>query len=769
MTDRKIKTTLLGYPRIGENRELKKATESYWKGEISLETLLQIGKDIRKNNWKKQVDAGIDVVPTNDFTFYDQTLDMSCLLGNIPERFDNTDATVSLDTLFLVARGNSKNKKAFASEMTKWFDTNYHYIVPEFNENTTFSLSTTKVFDEVQEALDLGYTPRPVLLGPVSYLKLGKEQHSQPDFNKYSLIDALLGVYKEILEKLESQGINEVQFDEGILCTDLTQEEKLLLKKAYEELTKNSAIRIFLATYFGELRDNKDTALNLPIHTLHIDTTRGEKEIEDIIASLPESKSLSLGIVDGRNIWKNDYSKSLKIIQKSLDHLGESRVILSSSCSLQHVPVTLKNEANLDSEIRSWLSYADEKMKEVSEISTIASTGNKDLLISNQTSIESRRNSKRIHKNNVKKRYESIQESDFNRQSLFLTRQKKQEEKLKLPLFPTTTIGSFPQTKEVRTKRLQNKRGEITDQDYDAYLKEETKKCVEYQEKIGIDMLVHGEFERNDMVEYFGENLDGFLFTSNGWVQSYGSRYVKPPVIYGDVERLKPMTVYWSQYAQSITTKPMKGMLTGPITILQWSFVRDDQTRKETTFQIALAIRDEVIDLESAGIAAIQIDEPAIREGLPLRQSDWSDYLEWAVNSFRLSAAGVKDETQIHTHMCYSEFNDIIEALARMDADVISIETSRSNMELLDAFVNFKYPNEIGPGVYDIHSPRVPTEDEMVQLLEKANEVLPTRNIWVNPDCGLKTRDWEEVGPALEKMVMSAKALRKKVEVTATV
>lgn len=765
MSNKRLKSTLLGYPRIGENRELKRATESYWKGEISQAELLEAGKTIRATNWKKQTDAGVTTVPCNDFTYYDQTLDMSCLLGNIPPRFNFSGESVDLDTLFLVARGKASDKETFASEMTKWYDTNYHYIVPEFNENTSFKLSTTKVFDEFQEAKALGYSVRPVLQGPVSYLKLGKEQNAADGFNKYSLFDSLLSAYKEILIKLESLGATEVQLDEAIFSVDLSQEEKDMLSKAYAELSSATSLKLFVATYFGELRDNKETFFNLPVSTLHYDADRGSEEIADVIANFPADKTLSLGIVNGRNIWKNDYKKSLAVINSAVSTLGEDRVIVSSSCSLQHSPITLKNEPNLDDEIKSWLSFVDQKLTEIADLSELAfgTEGNANY-DANQKDVESRRNSTRIHRSEVKERYANIKDADFDRDSVFTERQKLQLEKLNLPLFPTTTIGSFPQTKEVRSMRLQHKRGEISDAEYDKFLKEETEKCVRYQEDIDIDMLVHGEFERNDMVEYFGENLDGFTFTSNGWVQSYGSRYVKPPVIFGDVSRAKPMTVYWSEYAQSITDRPMKGMLTGPITILQWSFVRDDQPRKDTTYQIALAIRDEVVDLESAGIAAIQIDEPAIREGLPLRRADWDAYLDWAVKSFRLSAAGVKDDTQIHTHMCYSEFNDIIQSIADLDADVISIETSRSNMELLEAFVNFEYPNEIGPGVYDIHSPRVPTEDEMVNLLNKAHDVLPTRNIWVNPDCGLKTRGWEEVKGALEKMVNSAKALRAKVE-----
>lgn len=772
MSEQKLKTGILGYPRIGENRELKKATESYWKGEISQNDLLQVAKKLRLTNWQKQVQAGFTYIPSNDFSFYDQTLDMSCLLGNIPPRFNFTGDTVDLDTLFLVARGKSSNKEAFASEMTKWMDANYHYIVPEFNENTSFKLSSSKPFDEFQEALGQGIKTRPVLLGPVSYLKLGKVLSStESSFDKYSLLSQLLTVYVEVLSKLKALGAEWVQIDEPIFSLDLDAKEKQLIKDAYAFISSSvSGLNILVATYFGKLEDNLETYLNLPVQALHYDAVYGGEELQKVLTSFPSKLTLSLGVVNGRNIWKNDYNVSLSVIDSAVKALGADRVIISSSSSLLHVPITLLNEKALDSEIKNWMSYADQKLIEIKELSELAIASDRvqsNALKLNQDAIQSRKNSPRIHRPEVKSRLAAIKADDFNRKSTFANRQKLQEEKLQLPLFPTTTIGSFPQTKEVREMRLKFKKGEISAEVYDSFLKAQIDDSIKFQEDIDIDLLVHGEFERNDMVEYFGESLEGFVFTQNGWVQSYGSRYVKPPVIFGDVSRPEPMTVYWSEYAQSKTKRPMKGMLTGPITILQWSFVRDDQPRKTTTMQIALAIRDEVVDLETAGIAAIQIDEPAIREGLPLRRAEWNAYLDWAVGSFRLSASGVKDDTQIHTHMCYSEFNDIIQAIADMDADVISIETSRSNMELLEAFVNFKYPNEVGPGVYDIHSPRVPSVTEMVRLMQKANDVLPSRNLWVNPDCGLKTRGWEEVKPALEYMVACAKEMRSKVSVHA--
>ncbi|MCH2174800.1 MAG: 5-methyltetrahydropteroyltriglutamate--homocysteine S-methyltransferase [Lentisphaeria bacterium] len=771
-----VKTHNLGYPRIGEKRELKRATEAYWKGTITVDELQAIGKEIRVRNWKKQQEAGIDLIPVNDFSFYDQVLDMSCLLGNIPPRFKWNGDEIDIKTIFTVARGTqdgisqindekdcqTSKISTFASEMTKWFDTNYHYIVPEFRTDTTFSLSSSKVFDEFQEAKELGFNAKPVLIGPITYLSLGKVQDSQnPDFDPFSLLDDLLSVYEAIIQKLDKLGAEWIQIDEPIVATDLSEQQTKALTIAYERLNRiTQKSQLLLSSYFGGVRENLKTFVALPVQAIHVDIVRGAEDLEELLKTFPENKILSLGIVEGRNIWRNDFEKSLSILEQAKKVVGD-RLWIAPSCSLIHVPVTLANEKKLDIEVKSWLAFADEKLHEIASLSKLLSGSNEESLRSdNRTAAASRRTSQRIHNPIVKKRVEQITDNDFNRSSSFQQRQEKQFEKLNLPEFPTTTIGSFPQTNEVRKARSKWKKGELSHIDYDAFLKEETAKCISFQDDIDIDMLVHGEFERNDMVEYFGEQLDGFEFTSFGWVQSYGSRYVKPPIIYGDVSRPKAMTVYWSKYAQSLTSKPMKGMLTGPVTILQWSFVRDDQPRALTTHQIALAIRDEVVDLEAAGIAAIQIDEPAFREGLPLRKSDWQDYLHWAVNTFRLSASGVQDDTQIHTHMCYSEFNDIIEAIAQMDADVITIETSRSNMELLDAFVDFKYPNEIGPGVYDIHSPRVPQVNEMVNLLQKAEAVLPRRSLWVNPDCGLKTRQWAEVKPSLTNMVEVAKAAR---------
>lgn len=774
-----IKTQNLGYPRIGEQRELKKATEAYWKGKLSLEELLATGKSLRETNWKKQQDAGIDLIPVNDFSYYDQMLDMSCLLGNVPPRFQWQAGQTDVDTVFTIARGTEGGASlvgdekdcqtgkvsTFASEMTKWFDTNYHFIVPEFRVDTKFALSGTKVFDELAEARALGLNAKPVLVGPVTYLSLGKVQDSQnPDFDPFTLLDDLVDVYEEIIGKLAAAGAGWIQLDEPVLSLDLDDKQREALVIAYGRLAKaKGTAKLLVATYFGGVRDNLTAALGLPVDTLHFDFVRGAEDIDSILANFPEDKILSVGVVEGRNIWKNNYKASLAVLEKAKAAVGADRLWVAPSCSLIHSPVTLENEPKLDDELKNWLAFADQKLVEVVELRQLLDgTGATEALAANESAATSRKFSKRIHNHAVKARLAAVREADYDRTSAFATRQERQAAKLNLPEFPTTTIGSFPQTSEVRAARAQWKKGALTDAEYEQFLKEETAKCVTFQDEIGIDMPVHGEFERNDMVEYFGENLEGFAFTSNGWVQSFGSRYVKPPIIFGDVSRPKPMTVYWSEYAQSLTDRPMKGMLTGPVTILQWSFVRDDQPRSVTTHQIALAIRDEVVDLESAGIAAIQIDEPAFREGLPLRRSEWAHYLDWAVKTFRLSACGVKDDTQIHTHMCYSEFNDIIESIADMDADVITIETSRSNMELLDAFVDFQYPNEIGPGVYDIHSPRVPAEEEMVHLMNKAEAVLPRRNLWVNPDCGLKTRAWEEVKPSLAHMVAAARELRAK-------
>lgn len=769
-----IYTHNLGYPRIGQQRELKKATEAYWHGRLTREDLEATGRRLRKQNWATQQAAGMDLIPCNDFTFYDQMLDFSCLIGNVPPRFGWKGETMDLDTLFLMARGSRgeahdtcdhgcSHQPAFACEMTKWFDTNYHYIVPEFRSTTQFKLVGDKVFREFEEAKALGHRAKPVLPGPVTYLSLGKVQDSaNPDFDRFSLLDGLLDVYEQILQRLQRLGAEWVQIDEPIFGLDLSKTQRDAVLVARQRLSQAApGLKILVTSYFSELRENLPLFLSLPVQALHFDAVRGGAELDALLARFPSDKILSLGVVDGRNIWKNDFTASLRILAEAQAVVGSERLWVAPSCSLQHSPITLANEPSLDAELKGWMSFADQKLEEVTTLSgLLRGTADQSSLRSNQEALQARRESSRIHRAEVKARLAGVKTSDYDRQSPFAQRQSLQQAKLKLPEFPTTTIGSFPQTAEVRAMRARWKKGELSTEAYEVFLQQEIQHCVTFQDEIGVDMPVHGEFERNDMVEYFGEQLDGFVFTQNGWVQSYGSRYVKPPIIFGDVSRPMPMTVRWSQYAQSLTPRPMKGMLTGPVTILQWSFVRDDQPRSETTRQIALAIRDEVVDLETAGIAAIQIDEPAIREGLPLRRSDWAAYLDWAVNAFRLCASGVRNDTQIHTHMCYSEFNDIIESIAAMDADVITIETSRSNMELLEAFVDFKYPNEIGPGVYDIHSPRVPSVEEMVSLMHKAEAVIPRAQLWINPDCGLKTRGWVEVKSSLLHMVEAARLLR---------
>ncbi|WPO80594.1 5-methyltetrahydropteroyltriglutamate--homocysteine S-methyltransferase [Flavobacterium sp. KACC 22761] len=770
-----MKTNNLGYPRIGSNRELKKASELYWAGKISAEELIAAGKEIRTKNWHLQKEAGVDLIPSNDFSFYDQVLDLTLTLGAIPARYHElAKNNSSLDLYFAMARGSQKEgQDVVAMEMTKWFDTNYHYIVPEFTKNQKFELFSEKIINEFKEANAIGIKTKPVLIGPVSYLLLGKEK--EEGFHRIDLLDALLPVYFEILEKLQAENAEYIQLDEPFLALNLTDKERSAFTKVYNEINKRfPKLKIVFANYFDCFGENLETALALPVNTFHLDLVRCPLQLDDILESgkLASNASLSLGVVDGRNIWKNDFKKSLELIKKAVDALGESRILIAPSCSLIHSPCDLDLETNdetLTPEIKQWLAFAKQKINEIVILKQLAASNEIEIKNSidyerNVIANQNRKTSKLIHNSQVKARVAGITASDDQRKSAFATRRKSQIEALKLPLFPTTTIGSFPQTAEVRSWRAKFKKGELSTKEYNDLIEKETEATIRFQEETGIDVLVHGEFERNDMVEYFGEQLDGFTFTKNGWVQSYGSRCVKPPVIYGDVSRPNPMTVKWSQYAQSLTPKWVKGMLTGPVTILQWSFVRNDQPRSETCTQIALAIRDEVVDLEKAGIKIIQIDEPAIREGLPLRKEEWAKYLDWAVRAFRISASGVHDDTQIHTHMCYSEFNDIIQNIADMDADVITIECSRSQMELLDAFANFKYPNEIGPGVYDIHSPRVPSSAEMVRLLEKASAVIPVDQLWVNPDCGLKTRHWDETKKALIEMVAAAQEMRTAVE-----
>jgi 5-methyltetrahydropteroyltriglutamate--homocysteine methyltransferase len=752
--------TNLGFPRMGTKRELKRALEAYWAGDSSAEILEDTARDLRQRHWNLQRDAGADIVPCNDFSLYDHVLDTAFLFDAIPERYRALADADPLAGYFALARGTQKGGyDLHALEMTKWFDTNYHYLVPELTDDQVFRLRGDKPVAEFLEARALGLQARPVLLGPVSFLLLAKTVDGS---DRLELLDRLLPVYAELLGRLKAAGATWVQIDEPCLVLDLDADDQAAYRRAYAQLAKVERPKLMLATYFGEVGDNLPLVRELAIDGLHVDLVRAPTQLDAVLLAWPRDLVLSLGVIDGRNVWRTDLDRALVLARQARDAIGSASLELAPSCSLLHVPIDASLERSLPREIHDWLAFAREKIEELrvlgdalegkhqAEVALLDARGRQDR----------RRHSTSVHRPDVAARLAAIGPSATRRQSAYSERQQAQAKRLGLPLFPTTTIGSFPQTHEVREARAQNKSGKLSDADYDAFLAAETEKCVRFQEQIGLDVLVHGEFERNDMVEYFGEQLDGFAFTKLGWVQSYGSRCVKPPIIFGDVRRPKAMTVRWSQYAQSLTDRPMKGMLTGPVTVLQWSFVRDDQPRSATCRQIALALRDEVLNLEGAGIGVIQIDEPALREGLPLRRADWKTYLDWAVEAFRLTASGVADETQVHTHMCYSEFNDIMDAVAAMDADVISIETSRSRMELLDAFVRFRYPNDIGPGVYDIHSPRVPQSSEMSDLLEKAVAVLKPQQLWVNPDCGLKTRGWPETRAALEAMVAAARSMR---------
>lgn len=756
----------LGFPRIGAQRELKRAVEAYWAGKQTAEELTQTGRELRAAHWQRQAAAGLQFVPVGDFAWYDHVLEWTTLLGAVPARFGQSDdQPVSLDTLFRMGRGRAPTGTPTAAcEMTKWFDTNYHYIVPELVPGQTFRIAREYLFEHVSEAQALGHQVKPVIPGPLTWLWLGKGDafaDGAGDVAKLKLLDALLPVYAEVLARLAEQGVEWVQIDEPILVLDLPQAWRDAYRAVYDSLTA-APVKLLLSTYFGGLQDNQETALALPVAGLHIDLVRAPDQLQSIAAALRADQILSAGVIDGRNIWRTDLDAALAALAPVRQQLGD-RLWLAPSCSLLHVPVDLANETELDAELKSWLSFAAQKLDELSLLGR--ALGNADApdvaeaLVAQRAALKARGESPRIHNPAVIRRMADAAKVSRDR-APFAERIEQQQQLLKLPAFPTTTIGSFPQTAEIRALRRDWKSGALSDAAYETAIRKEIETVIRFQEKIGLDVLVHGEPERNDMVEYFGELLAGFAFTRNGWVQSYGSRCVKPPIIFGDVARPAPMTVAWSSYAQSLTDKPVKGMLTGPVTILQWSFVRDDQPREQTCRQLALALRDEVVDLEAAGVRVIQIDEPAIREGLPLRRGDWQNYLDWAVDCFRLSTAGVAGDTQIHTHMCYAEFNDIIESIAAMDADVITIETSRSNMELLKAFEEFHYPNDIGPGVYDIHSPNVPDVDWMVGLMRKAAGRLPSERLWVNPDCGLKTRGWTETEAALVGMVEAARTLR---------
>ncbi len=753
----------LGFPRIGAKRELKFALESYWKGESSIDELKASGAALRQRHWRDQ--AGLDLVPVGDFSFYDHVLDMSFTLGNLPKRVQGFHGD-ALDNYFRVARGRSAASAeahagsggVAAGEMTKWFDTNYHYIVPEFTADTAFRLDASRLLEQTAEARAQGLRVKPVIVGPVTYLALGKAKDGS---NRLALLPRLLKAYAELLEIFAAQGVEWVQIDEPILATELGADWRHAFETAYHQL-KSSRVKLLLATYFGQLAENRYLAANLPVAGLHVDAVNGRDDLLPLIDHLPVHKVLSLGVINGRNVWKTDLNAVLDWLEPLSERLGD-RLWIAPSCSLLHVPVDLASERKLDAELQSWLAFALQKLEELKVLAVALNEGRAavaEQLAANQAALTTRRASPRVHNPEVQAAVTSIDSHLGTRKSSYNERARKQAERLRLPAYPTTTIGSFPQTTEIRKARAAFKAGRLDIATYKAAMRAEIARAVREQEALGLDVLVHGEAERNDMVEFFGEQLDGYAFSQFGWVQSYGSRCVKPPILFGDISRPHPMTVEWSTYAQSLTEKPMKGMLTGPVTMLNWSFVRDDQPRSASCKQLALAIRDEVMDLEKAGVGVIQIDEPALREGLPLRESQWQDYLDWAVESFRIAANGVRDETQIHTHMCYSEFNDIIESIAALDADVITIETARSDMELLDVFDDFKYPNEIGPGVYDIHSPNIPSQKRMVELMQKAAARIPAERLWVNPDCGLKTRQWSEVIPALSSMVSAARSLR---------
>ncbi|MBB2200946.1 5-methyltetrahydropteroyltriglutamate--homocysteine S-methyltransferase [Gluconacetobacter tumulisoli] len=777
-----VTVATLGFPRIGPRRELKSALESHWAGRTDAGALQAAAAALRAGNWACQRDQGADVIPSNDFSLYDHVLDMTATVGAIPAIYGWTGGPVDAATYFAMARGTqgrgavgeaadgcahggcthggAQGDGVPAAEMTKWFDTNYHYLVPEFAEDQVFRLSSTKALDEYREARSQGIDTRPVLLGPVSYLLLGKARGG--DFDPLALLDRLLPVYAELLTALRDAGAGWVQIDEPCLVLDLSDAARAAFARAYDVLTAGvPGLRVMLATYFGALDDNLATALALPVHGLHLDLVRAPDQLDAVLATARPDLVLSLGVIDGRNIWKADLNA---ILDRIAPVAASGRAIqLAPSCALLHAPIDLERETALDPDVKSWLAFAVQKVAELAVLARALNEGRdsvRDILDASSAAVASRRVSAKINDPAVQARVTQADATLVNRASALDARRACQRAKLNLPAYPTTTIGSFPQTPDIRKARAEHARGDMDAVAYEAFLRAETARAVDWQEEVGLDVLVHGEFERNDMVQYFGERLSGFAFTRHAWVQSYGSRYVRPPIIYGDVSRPEPMTVAWWRYAQSLTVRPMKGMLTGPVTILNWSFVRDDQPRSATCRQIAFAIRDEVMDLEAAGAPIIQIDEAALREGLPLRRGDWQSYLDWAVTCFRIAASGVADATQIHTHMCYSEFNDIIAAIGAMDADVISIETARSKMELLDAFVDHRYPADVGPGVYDIHSPREPAVGEMVALLSAAAGRLAVDQLWVNPDCGLKTRKWSEVQPAIANMVAAARLLR---------
>jgi len=747
----------LGFPRVGLRRELKKAQESYWAGNMTQEELLATGRELRARHWQQQQQAGVDLLPVGDFAWYDHVLTTSLLLGNVPARHQNDDGSVDLDTLFRLGRGRAPTgKPAAAAEMTKWFNTNYHYMVPEFTQGQRFKLTWTQLLDEVDEALALGHKVKPVLLGPLTYLWLGKVKGEQ--FDRLSLLDDILPVYQQVLAELAKRGIEWVQIDEPALVLELPQAWLDAYRPAYAALQGKT--KLLLTTYFDSIGHNLETLRQLPVQGLHIDAVAGHDSLNAVANALPKDWVLSLGVINGRNVWRADLSTWFDRLKPLV---AGRNVWLGTSCSLLHSPIDLSVETRLDAEVKSWFAFALQKCAELALLTDALNNPSAEAqakLAEYSAPIRARKNSTRVHNAAVGKRLAAISARDADRPSAYPQRAESQRARFNLPAWPTTTIGSFPQTTEIRGLRLDFKQGRLDLKNYRIGISEHIKQAINEQERLGLDVLVHGEAERNDMVEYFGEHLDGFVFTQNGWVQSYGSRCVKPPVIIGDVSRPEAITVEWAIYAQSLTEKPVKGMLTGPVTILCWSFPREDVTRETIAKQIALALRDEVEDLEKAGIGIIQIDEPALREGLPLRQSEWQAYLRWAVDAFKLNAAIARDDTQIHTHMCYCEFNDIMDSIAALDADVITIETSRSDMDLLESFKEFEYPNEIGPGVYDIHSPNVPSVEWIEDLLRKAADRIPAERLWVNPDCGLKTRGWPETRESLANMVKAAQRLR---------
>jgi len=751
--------TNLGFPRIGAGRELKKAVEGYWAGRVSREVLESTAKILRRKSWEQQREAGIEHIPSNDFSFYDQMLDMTAMFGALPRRFGGK---TDLDAYFAAARGSGT---ASAMEMTKWFDTNYHYIVPEFEPGQKFHLATAKPMEEFEEAMALGVKTRPVLIGPVTWLTLGKSR--EPGFEPLSLLEAVLPVYEELLLRLAKLGAGWVQIDEPVLVLDLSPRVLKAFRTSYSVLGESAGTpKICLATYFGDLGENLQLASQLPVEALHLDLVRAPRQLEAALESIPDRMRLSLGVVDGRNVWKTNLDRALGLLRKAVSRLGEDRVLVAPSCSLLHCPLDLELEPSLDEDLKGWLSFAVQKLQEITILSRAAGEGDAAVagaLDENRKWMRSRSRSGRIHNTAVQERLAAVRDTMLSRNSAHKERKRLQQSLFRLPLLPTTTIGSFPQTKQVRAMRARFKQGTCPAAEYEAFIEGEIERTVRFQESVGLDVLVHGESERNDMVEYFGGKLDGIAITRNGWVQSYGTRCVKPPLIFGDIVRREPMTVRWSRFAQSLTSRPVKGMLTGPVTMLAWSFVRDDQSWPVTASQIALVLRDEVAELEKAGLRIIQIDEPALREKLPLRKRDWPEYLRWATDAFRLATSGVDDATQIHTHMCYAEVNDIIEAIEAMDIDVISIEASRSDMEILDAFADHRGSYGVGPGVFDVHSPRVPPPAEMADRLRQSLRYLAADRLWVNPDCGLKTRGWPEVEAALRNMVEAAKIVRKQV------